>query len=312
MAALATGSDIGGSIRIPASFCGIVGYKPPYGRVPVLPPFNLDHYCHAGPLARTVADCALLQNVLVGPHPVDGVSIRPAVRIPERLEGIEGWRIALSLHLGDFPVEPEVVANTCAAAEALREAGAVVEQAELGWKRADILRAMWAHFGAIFAPVVRDEVGERLDLLMPYSRAFLAQAEAAARELGYVEGLMIEGRIYAELGLMLERFDALICPTIGTLALTAGEDYVETDLVVDGVALDDYFEALLTPPFNIAGRCPVLAVPSGRAGNGVPTGVQIVGPTYDDERVFQVAAALERVRPWSGEYAAIQRSAFAK
>ncbi len=66
---LATGSDIGGSIRIPASFCGVVGFKPPYGRVPEVATFNLDHYCHEGPLARTVADCALLENVIAGPHP---------------------------------------------------------------------------------------------------------------------------------------------------------------------------------------------------------------------------------------------------
>jgi aspartyl-tRNA(Asn)/glutamyl-tRNA(Gln) amidotransferase subunit A len=248
-------------------------------------------------MARSVADCALLQNVLVGPHPTDGVSIRPAARVPERLGGIEGWRIALSPHLGDYPVEPEVVANTRAAAEALQEAGALVEEVALGWRRADIMRATWAHFGAIFAPVVREEAGEQLDVLMPYTRAFLERAEAAAREVGYVEGLVIEGRIYAELALLLERFDALICPTIGALALTAGEDYVEEGVVVDGVLMEDYFEALLTPPFNVASRCPVLAVPSGWASNGVPTGVQIVARTYDDERVFRVAAALERVAP---------------
>ena len=107
-ATLATGSDIAGSIRIPASFCGVVGYKPPYGRVPGHPPFNLDHYCGDGPMARTVADCALLQNVLVGPHPLDVVSLRPPVYIPEQLEGIKGWNVALSIHLGDYPVEPDV------------------------------------------------------------------------------------------------------------------------------------------------------------------------------------------------------------
>ncbi len=76
MATLATGSDIGGSIRIPASFCGVVGFKPPYGRVPQAPPFNLDHYCHDGPLARTVEDCRLLKNVMAGPHREDIVSLR--------------------------------------------------------------------------------------------------------------------------------------------------------------------------------------------------------------------------------------------
>ena len=83
-ATLATGSDIGGSIRIPASFCGVVGFKPPYGRVPEVATFNLDHYCHEGPLARTVADCALLENVIAGPHPSDVVSIRPKLEIPPR------------------------------------------------------------------------------------------------------------------------------------------------------------------------------------------------------------------------------------
>ncbi len=80
---LATGSDIGGSIRIPASFCGVVGFKAPYGRVPALPPFNLDIYCHDGAMGRTVADIALLHNVIQGQHPVDHVSL-PALPIPER------------------------------------------------------------------------------------------------------------------------------------------------------------------------------------------------------------------------------------
>jgi aspartyl-tRNA(Asn)/glutamyl-tRNA(Gln) amidotransferase subunit A len=297
-ATLATGSDIGGSIRIPASFCGIVGYKPPYGRVPALPPWNLDHYCHDGPLARTVADCALLENVIAGPHPNDVVSLHPAVQIPDQFEGIEGWKVALSIHLGDYPIDPDVVANTYAVAEALRMAGAHVEEVDLGWRRADIMRAITVHFGAIFGSAIRDEAGDQAHLLMPYTRAFSEEAVRACQETSYFEGLEIEGRLYAELGTLLEQFDVLVCPTSGMPALLAGEDYVDTQLIVDGMELESYLESLLTPAFNIASRCPVLAVPSGRASNGVPTGVQIVGRTYEDAKVFQAGAALEQVRPW--------------
>src|ERR1700693_2005068 len=98
-ASLATGSDIGGSIRIPASFCGVVGFKPPYGRVPETEIFNLDHYCHEGPLARNVADCALLENVIAGADASDVGSIRPKLIIPDHLEGIKGLRLALSTNL---------------------------------------------------------------------------------------------------------------------------------------------------------------------------------------------------------------------
>ena len=109
---LATGSDIGGSIRIPASFSGVVGYKPPYGRVPSLPPYNLDHYCHDGPLARSVSDCILLENVISGPHPKDIVSLKPGMTLPKEYQDIKGMRIALSITLGDFIVDPEVEENT--------------------------------------------------------------------------------------------------------------------------------------------------------------------------------------------------------
>lgn len=297
-ATLATGSDIGGSIRIPASFSGVVGYKPPYGRVPALPPVNLDHYRSDGPLARTVADCALLENVIAGPHINDVVSLRPKVELHDEFGDIQGWRIALSIQLGDFLVDSDVAANTYAVAEALRQAGAQVEEVELNWRKEDIIWAADIHYGTIFGSAISQSVLDNQDLAMPYTVEFVRHSMAVLQEATAVEGLKIEGLIYAELGKLLERFDALICPTNAVSGLVAGEDYVDSTPTINGIQLKDYGEGLMTIPFNILSRCPVLSVPSGKASNGVPTGVQIVGPTYEDEKVFRVGAALEIVRPW--------------
>ncbi|MFJ4649756.1 amidase [Nocardia sp. NPDC088792] len=295
-AMLATGSDIAGSIRLPAAATGTVGFKPPYGRVPALPPFNLDHYCHDGPMARTVADCALLENVMAGPHPVDVASVRPKVLIPEQLGEVSGLRIGFAANPGDWVVEPEIAANTRAAAEALRAAGAIVEEVEVGLRVAEVRRAMFLHFGAIFGTYVAGVAAAHRDLLTPYALAF---ARDTAIEPGdYYAGLELEGKIYAVLGALLERYDALLFPTSGITALPAGEDFVETRLSIDGIELDHYLDSALTPAFNIASRCPVLNVPSGIGRHGVPTGLQIVGRTYDDATVFHIGAALERVRPW--------------
>jgi Asp-tRNA(Asn)/Glu-tRNA(Gln) amidotransferase A subunit family amidase len=107
-------------------------------------------------------------------------------------------------------------------------------------------------------------------------------------------------------GALLEDYDALICPTCGTRGLEAGDDYVGHGLEVGGEHLPNYFASILTPVFNVMSRLPVLAVPSGFAGNGVPTGVQIAGRSYDDVTVFRVGAALERARPWSERPATIE------
>jgi len=132
----------------------VVGYKPPYGRNPEAPPFNLDWYNHGGPLARTVADCALLQNVMSGPHPGDITTVRPRVRIPATLDGVRGFRVALSVDLDVFEVDPEVEANTRAAAESLRELGAEVDEVRLGWPEA-LKTHVWTHFGLFMAPYMR-------------------------------------------------------------------------------------------------------------------------------------------------------------
>lgn len=293
---LATGSDIGGSIRIPASFSGVVGFKPPYGRVPEVEIFNLDHYCHEGPLARTVADCALLENVIAGPDPSDVASLRPKLVIPAELGPVTGLRIALSPDLGCYRVDDDVAANTRAAADRLREAGAVVEEVTLPWQLEEIKRAARIHFGAIFGPSVRELYEQHGDELTSYARRFVTDAGEISKD-DLVTGLELEGRIYAPLGALLAEYDALICPTFAVPALPAEYD-VDDAISVNGQPCGDWLDVMMTLPFNIASRCPVLSVPSGRSRDGVPTGLSVVGKTYDDVTAFQVAAAHERRFPW--------------
>ena len=289
---LASGSDIGGSIRIPSSFCGVVGFKAPYGRVPAIPPWNLDTYCHDGAMGRTVADVALFHNLIQGQHPYDHVSL-PSLPIPADLGHVRGMRIALAVTIGDFPVEPEVEANTRSFAQALRTAGADVEEVKVDLERDALFRAALVHFGAIMGP----GMAEVADLDDPrwesYTRQFLALSSAAFAETGPYAGFVAEATVQRAVAEVFLDHDALVCPTVGGFGFRAGEEYPD-GIDVAGVHLDFYLLAAQTPVFNVASRHPVLNVPSGLAPNGVPTGVQVVARPYDDVTAFHVGAAAER------------------
>ena len=288
---LATGSDIGGSIRIPSSFCGLVGFKPPFGRVPGMAPFNQDSYCADGPMGRSVADVALLQNVIAGPHASDQASLRPGyvLQTPDAGAAV-GLRIALCINLGDYAIDPAIEANTRAAAEALRSAGLIVDEVELPWTRKKIMETAWAHFGGIMGPFIEEVAGAKSDLLMPYTLDFAKRASQAAP---FAEGLVAEAELYGPLGRLLETYDALLCPSIAIQGMAA--DFADPEgLIGVGGQKVSWMETVLTLPFNVIGRVPVLSVPSGISPNGVPTGVQIVGRTYDDGTVFTLGEALEK------------------
>jgi Asp-tRNA(Asn)/Glu-tRNA(Gln) amidotransferase A subunit family amidase len=295
-ATLATGSDIGGSIRIPASFSGVVGFKPPYGRVPEVEIFNLDHYCHEGPMARTVADCALLENVIAGPDPSDVASLRPKLEIPSELEPARGLRIAFCPDLGCYQVDDDVAANARASAERLRDAGATVTEVTLPWELDMIEQAARIHFGMIFGSSIRELHEQRGADLTSYARHFAAEAMKVRKD-DFLVGLELEAWIYAPLGALLDTYDALICPTMAIPALPA-EYEVTDEITVNGRPTANWMDVMMTLPFNIASRCPVLSVPSGLSRDGVPTGLSIVGKTYDDVTAFRVAAAHEQRFPW--------------
>jgi aspartyl-tRNA(Asn)/glutamyl-tRNA(Gln) amidotransferase subunit A len=289
---LASGSDIGGSIRIPSSFCGVVGFKAPYGRVPAIAPWNLDTYCHDGAMGRTVADVALFHNVIQGQHPFDHVSL-PALPIPSDLGDVRGLRIALAVTIGDFPVEPEVEANTRRFAEALRSAGAEVDEVKVVLSRDDLFRTALVHFGALMGPSMADLADPTDPRFEQYTRQFLALSSAGFAEDGPYAGFVGEASIHRALAEVFVDHDALVCPTIGGFGFRAGEEYAD-GIDVAGEHLDFYLLAALTPVFNVASRHPVLNVPSGLAPNGVPTGVQVVARPYDDVTAFHVGAAAER------------------
>ncbi|GBG37803.1 amidase [Mycobacterium montefiorense] len=290
---LATGSDIGGSIRIPASYCGVIGFKPPFGRVPSLAPFNLDSYCADGPMARSVADVAALQNVIAGPWVKDQASLRPASPVVAKAARLDGVRVALCPTLGDYQPDDAVLVNTASVADALRALGAEVVEVTLPWRREHILEIAIAHYAAVMGASIQsvvDNDSRREALLMDYSREVV---RVCAQAGDYASGLEEEVAIYRPLGEILVEFDALLCPTVAGLGPAADDP---------GADFKAMFDGLMTVPFNVIGRVPVLAIPSGIAPNGVPTGVQLVGKTYDDAMVFRIGAAVEaELSLWTSE-----------
>lgn len=297
--AIATGSDIGGSIRIPASACGVVGYKPPYGRNPDDPPFNLDFYCHTGPLARTVEDAILLQNVMTGPSPHDIASLRPKLRLPTEFKPIKGWKIAYSIDLGSYEVDPDVRRNTLAALDVFRSLGAEVEEVDLGWGP-EVLEAGLAYLTHLFGASLAKLLAEHGDLMTTYARRF-AEDGASSKATDFVASLEAAGRMYMTLGPLLERYKVLICPTNALPAVAADHDQSKDEVRINGKVVNPSLGWVMTTPFNTMSRCPVLSLPSGHASNGVPTGIQIVGRTYCDADVFRAGIAYEQaVGGWYG------------
>lgn len=291
-APLATGSDIGGSTRIPASFNGVVGYKPPYGRNPALPPTNLDTYCTDGPMARTVADAALLQNVLSGVHPHDPVSLRDRVVLAPNPD-LAGKRIGLAVTFGDYGIEPEVAAAIARTAAWLEAAGAQVDEIVIPFQHERILDTVMGHFGSVMIPWIEDEVGlDRLDQLQPYTRQAITLAGAAFEKFGVYETLNREAEVHAVLSTLFARYDAIVCPVAGVPALLA-DSYYEDGITINGVHYPAYLASMMTMPFNIANRNPVLSVPVGRSSQNIPIGAQVIAAPYDDATVFNVGAAIE-------------------
>ena len=288
--ALAEGSDMGGSVRIPAALCGLAGLKPSFGRIPFeILPSQFDSLSHFGPLARTVSDAALFLSVTQGPDERDIQTLEPALDVALPVPGdVAGLRIALSPDLGYYAIDGEVAANTGRAAAALADAGAEVARVDLAWSRA-INDAWYAHWGVYLAAFFGQHLPEWRDRMDPLV-VKLMDAGLAMGAVDFKRLEFVRTRQWQALAPILSAYDALICPTMALPAQPVGGR--EEDLDWDD-AQGRYHGYDLTSPFNFVSQCPVLSVPSGFTSGGLPTGVQIVGRRYDDLGVLRIGAALE-------------------
>ena len=296
---LATGSDMGGSIRIPCALTGLYGSKPAYGRIPSADPSALVPHATPGPLARELGDLLLLQNVMTGPAPACPAVLRPGIQLPDCYPA-RRWRIALSMDQGWAAIDPEVRTNTLSAAKCLEASGARVQEVELPLETTEV-KLRETIEGALFSTAFGADLLElepHKDQLTSYGRRFVdlakhmgpRQAKFAAEETLRLYAI-IDSKIF-ERG-----FDAIITPTVATTHVPATFDPTHDDLTIADKRVDPYSGWFLTSLFSLLNWMPAISVPTGRAGNGVPTGMQIVTRPYDDHTAAAIAWAYAHHAP---------------
>jgi len=297
MTTIADGTDGGGSIRMPASSSGVYGYKAPWGRNPLDREHPGETMLHYGPMARSVEDCALMQNVMSGPHPADLYSLREKVTLPDTYESMEGARIALSMDLGIFEVDEEVQKNTRAAADTFRSLGCVVDEVRLDWDL-DVEKGWLTTWEGLFWSLCGHLLKDWRDKMDPYTVKILEDGSKHDVKTFY-DMHRIRYVMHQKLLKATEGYDYFIAPTLAIPAAKADRKN-DDPLSINGRPVPPYTGWMMTYPFNLLSQYPVMSVPSGFCSKtGVPTGLQIVGPTFDDLSVFRAATAFETAtQPW--------------
>ena len=296
---IASGSDIGGSIRIPAAACGVFGYKPPYGRNPEVPYGNLDYYSHSGPMARSVDDIILMQSLTAGLNNQDIASLPK----PSNFDGnfdLQNIKIAWSDHLCGFEVEDEIINNLKNALKVFSDQGAVVEYVDPDLPN-NMLDAAGTYLTCLWGTSLKEIAKDKEEHLCDYTKKFIeVSKENTLSEL--VQCNNIAWDAYAKFGPLLNKYDVFICPTNAVTGIPANHgfpnlEYEFNDEIRKTEEAGD--ESMwLTTPFNMLSRLPVMSAPTGFASNGVPTGMQIVGKAYDDNTVFKVSLGYEKQLNW--------------
>jgi Asp-tRNA(Asn)/Glu-tRNA(Gln) amidotransferase A subunit family amidase len=295
---IAEGTDMGGSVRIPAALCGTVGLKPSLGRIPMdIIDTVYDNISHFGPLARSIADTTLFLDVAQGEHPSDIQSLpRCELDIPPTGD-VRGMKFALDVTLGFYAVEAGVEANLRASADALRDAGAVVDEIELGWDRNIV--DMWNGTWGIFMAAAYDRLTDvPLDENRDRMSKGLVDLIEEGRKIDAVTARKWEferSRYWRKLSAVLDQHHALLCPT---MAITAPPVEMR-DWDFDEVNAEGMSEFMdMTSPFNYMAQCPALSVPSGFV-DGLPTATQVVARRYDDALALRIGKAIEDALPWA-------------
>ena len=290
MVPLALGTDGGGSIRIPCAFCGLPGLKPTFGRVPAWPASPFGPVSHVGPMARTVADLALLLDVLAEPDARDWQALPPPTRsFAAGLEdGVEGLRIAFSPELGYAAVDPEVAGLVAKAAFAFAALGAHVELRDPGFAdpRATF-DVLWSS-GATRAVA---GLGDGAAIGIDPGLAQVAETGRGHSALDYVTAIGERDALAIAMSRFHEDWDLLLTPAMPLAAFEAGRE------VPDG-SEDPRWPGWtpFTYPFNLTQQ-PAATVPCGFTSEGLPAGLQIVGPRYADALVLRAARAYEAANP---------------
>ncbi len=288
---LSVGTDGGGSIRIPASFCGIVGLKPTHGRVPVYPPSTFGTLSHVGPMARTVGDAALLLDVLSAPDYRDPLALDRQAPVAAQVAPtrVNGLRVAYSPALGYATVDPEVAGAVRGAVTALESAGAQVTVADPGF--ADPIATFTVLWYAGAAQLVDGVPAGRRHLIDPG----LAEIAAAGRRysaLDYLQALRERSELGIAMGAFHQAYDLLVTPTEPVVAFAAGAEVPEGSGAPRWTSWTPF-----TYPFNLSHQ-PAATVPCGFSGAGLPIGVQVVGGRHADALVLAACAAIEAALPW--------------
>ena len=286
---LAVGTDGGGSIRIPSSFAGISGIKAGFGRVPAWPLSPFGTVAHVGPMARTVADCALMLNALSQPDPRDWTALPYAGTDWTRgLDaGVQGLRIAYSPRLGYVDhVDPEVEAHVAEAAKQLAGMGAVVEQVDPGF--ADCRGIFWVHWTSGAYNLLRNMSKEKFALLDPG----LQQACASGSQhtlAQYLDAVNARGALGEHMARFHLKYDLLLTPTTAVTAFATG-------IVAPERPAGEADWTWWTPfsfPFNLTQQ-PAMSVPCGFSAEGLPIGLQLVGPMQREDLVLRAAHAYQQ------------------